>query len=100
MPRLLNEILSRPWAVALVIVGAFVLPLLASDVLGGGEPPRRIALVSTEVAADEEAAPAGATIPDLQPAIALPRLRTTPVPPAAAAVPAETSATPATGEAP
>lgn len=90
VPGLLNDVLARPWAIALVLGGAFLLPLLLADALRGDPAPRQIAGVTTAVVVgeDDPAAP-GVRIPDLQPAPALPRMQTTPAA-AAAAAPAPT----------
>lgn len=86
MPRLVGEILARPWAVALTVVAAFLAPLLLADLAGGGGSVRPIAEVTTT--AGDGAADRAPAIPDLRPAPALPRMRTTEAePPAAEAVP-------------
>jgi hypothetical protein len=81
VPGLLNDVLARPWAIALLIGGAFLLPLLLADALRGAPAPRQIAGVTTAVVTEEDvdgpAAP-GVRIPDLRPAPALPPMQTTP----------------------
>lgn len=93
VPGLLNDVLARPWAIALVVGGAFLLPLLLADALRGEPAPRQIAGVTTAVVIDEQgpAAP-GVRIPDLRPAPALPRMQAAPAPAAPPVVPAPTPA--------
>ncbi len=81
MPGDLTELISRPWAVVLLLAAAFTLPLLAADALRGGDAPRSVSRVTTAPAAE----PAAARIPDLRPAAALPRLETVSTAPAAPA---------------
>ncbi len=92
MPRGMIAFLDRPWGVALALLGAFVLPLLLADLLGGGDPPRSVALVTT-IDAERSGVPEAqqtAAIPDLRPTRALPRLA-----PAADGVAAPAAAAPA-----
>lgn len=105
MPSLLTDLLSRPWGVALAIVGAFVLPMLLADLVAGDEPLRRVALVSDSADPsrqdDEAALPA---IPDLRRAAPLPRMQgastgAAPTPAAAAPAPAGTEGAPASDDA-
>lgn len=90
---LLNDVLARPWAIALVVGGAFLLPLLLADALRGAPAPRQVARVTTATVVDEQGAAApGVRIPDLRPAPALPRMQTAPAPavvPAPAPAPVE-----------
>lgn len=92
MPGGVMAFLDRPWGVILAIAGAFVLPLLLADLLGGGEAPRKVALVTTVAADRAPAQSAGSPrIPDLRPARALPRMLPSeaeaPAPPAPAPAP-------------
>ncbi|MBJ7520498.1 MAG: hypothetical protein JHC84_12460 [Solirubrobacteraceae bacterium] len=101
MPRGLIAFLDRPWGVALALLGAFVLPLLLADLLGGGDPPRSVALVTTVDAkrTDAPPAPETAAIPDLRPTRALPRLAPAAGGAAAPAAAAPAPAAPATEDA-
>ena len=77
MPRGLIAFLDRPWGVALALLGAFVLPLLLADLLGGGGDVQRSVALVTTVDSERAAAPAPAqtaAIADLRPTRALPRL--------------------------
>lgn len=71
MPSSVDDILSRPWAIAAILAGAFMLPVLLGD-LFSTEKPRQVAKI-TAVAAPARAADGDAlTIPDLRRAPALP----------------------------
>ncbi|MFA9271030.1 MAG: hypothetical protein ACEQSX_09785, partial [Baekduiaceae bacterium] len=96
MPSLLTDLLARPWGVALVIVGAFVRPMLLADRVSGDEQLRRVALVSDRAAPSREGEDAVLPpIPDLRPAARLPRLRGE----TGGAAPAPAPATPAPADA-
>lgn len=95
MPGLVNDVLARPWAIALLVGGAFVLPLLFADLVRGDPAPRQVARVTTALVTNERGAAApGVRIPDLQPAPPLPRMQTAPAAAAAPAPPAGTTGTP------
>lgn len=77
MPGSVTDILQRPWAIGVVVAGAFMLPLLLADLFGGADPVRQVARVTTEPARAGDTGDAAATtaIPDLRRAFVLPRMR-------------------------